>query len=310
MKISRGTELAGVVYLGAMDMMVLSGAMTYPEGPMAGTLTTGTWGYAPANSRIDRLVADEDTEFLANFYGPVAFLNDDGKGVASILTSLDISVAARGRGITLVPNTLAECMQERPPAYEGPADPLAISSANSKALLAAEGVAADVGRSVHPYFIDTRAVPWLTFEASPDVGMKILRVSEETGTSSVIVRHNGVAAPHYHLAAADFMVLSGRIGYRAGPPEGYGAGVWFFEPAGARHEATQRLGDEDLIYTANGYGPLQFDDGPDTPITTVVSWMTFKEMADTAGIELVRNTFPGDSSLLTWAPLGSEGVPL
>jgi hypothetical protein len=293
-----------------MDMMVLSGAMTYPEGPMAGTLTTGTWGYAPANSRIDRLVADEDTEFLANFYGPVAFLNDDGKGVASILTSLDISVAARDRGITLVPNTLAECMQERPPVYEGPGDALAINSANSRALLAAEGVAADVGRSVHPYFIDTRALPWLTFEASPDVGIKILRVSEETGTSSAIVRHNGVAAPHYHLAAADFMVLSGRIGYRAGPPEGYGAGVWFFEPAGARHEATQRIGDEDLIYTANGYGPLQFDDGPDTPITTVVSWMTFKEMADTAGVELVRNTFPGDSSLLTWAPLGSEGAPL
>ena len=284
MKIAAGTELAGLVYLGAMDMMVLSGAMTYPEGPMAGTLTSGTWGYAPANARIDRLVADEDTEFLANFYGPVAFLARDGKSVTSVLTSLDIAVAARDRGITLVPNTLAECMQERPPTYEGPADPLAISGANARALVVAAGVAADEGRSVHPYFIDTRAVPWLVFEASPDVGLKILRVSEETGTSSVIVRHNGVAGPHYHLAAADFMVLSGRIGYRAGPPEGYGPGVWFFEPAGARHEATQRIGDEDLIYTANGYGPLQFDDGPGTPITAVVSWMTFKAMDDDAGI--------------------------
>ena len=310
MRINRGTELAGLVYLGAMDMMVLSGAMTYPEGPMAGTLGAGTWGYVPANARIDRLVAEEDTEFLANFYGPVAFLDDDGKGVTSVLTSLDIIAAARDRGITLVPNTLAECMQERPPAYEGPAEPLAIGSGSSKALVAAEGVAADVGRSVHPHFVDTRAVPWLEFPASPDVGLKLLRISEETGTSSMIVRHNGVAGPHYHLAAADFMVLSGRIGYRAGPPEGYGPGVWFFEPAGARHEATQRIGDEDLIYTANGYGPLQFDDGPGTPITAVVSWMTFKAMADDAGIELVRNTFPGDSSLMAWAPIGSEGARL
>jgi hypothetical protein len=310
MKIRRGTELVGLVYLGAMDMMVLSGAMTYPEGPMAGTLLAGTWGYAPANSRIDRLVADEDTEFLANFHGPVAFLDNDGRGVVSILTSMDIIAAAGDRGITLAPNTLAECMQERPLVYEGPAEPLAIGDASSKALVVAEGVAADAGRSVHPYFIDTRALPWLTFEASPDVGMKILRVSEETNTSSVIVRHNGVADPHYHLAAADFMVLSGRIGYRAGPPEGYGPGVWFFEPAGARHEATQRIGDEDLIYTANGYGPLQFDEGPGTPITAVVSWMTFKEMADAAGVELVRNTFPGDTSLLGWAPLGSAGARL
>ena len=38
-----------------------------------------------------------DTEFLANFYGPVAFLEADGKRVASILTGLDIMAAARGR---------------------------------------------------------------------------------------------------------------------------------------------------------------------------------------------------------------------
>ena len=81
--------------------------------------------------------------------------------------------------------------------------------------------------------------------ANPAFGRKILRVSEETGHVSMIFRHNGVAGPHHHLGAADFMVLSGRIGYRAGPPEGYGRGVWFYEPAGARHDATRRLGDEE-----------------------------------------------------------------
>jgi hypothetical protein len=100
------------------------------------------------------------------------------------------------------------------------------------------------------------------------------------------------------------MVLNGRIGYRAGPPEGYGPGVWFYEPAGARHEETQRVSDEDLIYTANVYGPLQFDEGQGTPIVAVQSWMQYKEMAVAAGVDLVHNTFEGDSSLMAWAPIG------
>jgi hypothetical protein len=135
------------------------------------------------------------------------------------------------------------------------------------------------------------------------VGLKILRVSEETGFVSVIVRHNGVAPPHYHLGAADFMVLAGRIGYRAGPPEGYGPGVWFYEPAGARHDATQRLTDEDLIYTANLFGPIQFDSGRGTPIGFVFSWMTYKAMADAAGSRLLRSSFADDRSLLAREPL-------
>lgn len=310
-KLEQGAVLAGLVYLGAMDMMVLSGSMSYPSGPMAGNLEPGTWAYVPANARIDRLVAIEDTEFLANFYGPVAFLDKDGRGVGGVLTSLDIIAAARKRGITLVPNTLAECMQDRPPAYEGTAEPLAINSAsNASLVVAAEGIAADVGRSVHPHFIDTRAVPWVVDPNVPDVGLKVLRVSEETGITSLIVRHNGVAGPHYHLGASDFMVLSGRIGYRAGPPEGYGAGMWFYEPAGARHESTQRVGDGDLIYTANLYGPIQFDEGPGTPIAAVMSWMQYKAVADAAGIELVQSTFANDASLLAWAPIGSAGAVL
>ena len=58
-----------------------------------------------------------------------------------------------------------------------------MAGSDSKALVeAAEGVIADVGRAVHPHFVDTRAVPWLVFPASPDVGLKLLRISEETGT--------------------------------------------------------------------------------------------------------------------------------
>ena len=302
-QVKGGTELKNLVYLGAMDMLVLSGRLSYPEGPMAGTLEPGTWGYIPANAKVDRFIAIEDVEFLGNFYGAVAFLNENG-GVSSILTALDVMAAAREQGVTLVPNTLAECMQERPPAYQGQAEPLAIAGTDTKALVSEAENIADVGRSVHPHFVDTRAIPWIENPSVPDMGLKVLRVSEETGITSLIVRHNGVAGPHYHLGAADFMVLNGRIGYRAGPPEGYGPGVWFYEPAGARHEETQRVSDEDLIYTANVYGPLQFDEGQGTPIVAVLSWMQYKEMAVAAGVDLVHNTFEGDSSLLAWAPIG------
>ena len=104
-KLDEGAEISGMIYMGAMDMIVLSGTLNYPEGPMAGDLEPGTWGYVPANAKIDRLVAKEETEFLANFYGPVAFLDKDGQNVSSVLTSLDVIAAARDRGVTLVPNT-------------------------------------------------------------------------------------------------------------------------------------------------------------------------------------------------------------
>ena len=71
-------------------------------------------------------------------------------------------------------------------------------------------------------------MPWII---NPDLLTLVenLKVSEETGVISLIVKHK-VATPHTHIGAADFLVLSGAIGYRAGPPEGYGAGMWFYEP--------------------------------------------------------------------------------
>lgn len=303
-RLRRGTRLAPLVHLGAMDLMVLSGSFTYPEGPLAGTHPAGTWGYVPANARIARLHADEDVECLVNCYGPVAFLDEDGGAVVSVLTSMDIILATREHGVMLVPNTLAECMQPRATSRAARDAELAIAEPARLALLTRAAGAADKARHArHPHFVDTREVPWAVNPKNPDFGIKVLRVSEETGVTSLIVRHNGVAGPHYHLGASDFLILSGRIGYRAGPPEGYGPGVWFFEPAGARHDATQRIGDEDLIYTANVYGPLQFDRGRGTPIAAVISWVQYKQMAEASGARLVRNTFADDESLLAWTPL-------
>ena len=83
---------------------------------------------------------------------------------------------------------------------------------------------------------------------------------------------------------SDFLVLEGALGVRAGPPEGYGPGTWFYEPSGARHDATQRVSDDDLIYTANIYGPLTFDTGPGTPVVAVLSWMEYVALAEAGGM--------------------------
>jgi len=302
-KLDAGTTLSDLVFLGAMDLMMLSGELEFPDGELASKIGPGIWGYIPANARVSSIVAASDTEFLANCFGPLAFLKSKSH-IRHLLTAMDVAQIANQHGVTLVPNTLAECMQDRPGTQLPDATPLAIAGDAAPELLTK--IEANSFATVNPHFVDTRDVPWIVNPGLPDIALKILRVSEETGVTSLIVRHNGVAGPHYHLGAADFLVLSGRIGYRAGPPEGYGAGVWFFEPAGARHEATQRIGeDEDLIYTANVYGPVQFDDGPGTPIAAIQSWMQYKELADASGVTLVQNTFAGDASLLAWSPLGT-----
>jgi len=301
LRITANTQISDLLHLGSADLMVLSGAMRYVSGDLVESIEPGIWGYIPANSRIGALQADQDTELLFNSFGPIAFMSSKGE-VQSVLTSADVRQLAEEHGTQLVPNTLAECMQPQSTGGQSINAPLAIANQDARRLV--ESLDTNHTSIVNPHFIDTRLVEWIVNPELPDIALKVLRVSEETGTTSLIVRHNGVAGPHYHLGAADFLVLSGRIGYRAGPPEGYGAGVWFFEPAGARHEATQRIGTDDLIYTANVYGPVQFDEGPDTPIVAVQSWMQYKMLADASGATLVRNTYAHDESLLAWSPIG------
>lgn len=303
-KLDAGTSLDRLVFLGAMDLMVLSGELSIPEGDLKSAIGPGLWGYIPANTRVQSICSEVETEFLANCFSAFGILDSTSKHISFLMTAMDIAALAAEHGVALVPNTLAECMQERSSKTTGEPEPLAIANGRAQELVEAPDANVANMATVNPHFVDTRAVPWIINPGLPDIALKVLRVSEETGVTSLIVRHNGVAGPHYHLGAADFLVLSGHIGYRAGPPEGYGPGVWFFEPAGARHEATQRIGDEeDLIYTANVYGPVQFDDGPGTPIGAVQSWMQYKELADASGFGLVRNTFEGDASLLAWTPI-------
>ena len=80
---------APMVHLGAANLLVLSGRTRYTQEPLVSTLEPGTWGYIPANSRVEGVTVEADTELLVSFHGPVAFLGTDGRSVRSILTSLD-----------------------------------------------------------------------------------------------------------------------------------------------------------------------------------------------------------------------------
>ena len=75
--------------------------------------------------------------------------------------------------------------------------------------------------------------------------------------------------------------------------------MWFFEPSGARHRATQRVIDEeDLIYSANVIGPLIFDEGRATSIYAVLSWMEYKNLDAEFGVALIPSSNPNESTLL------------
>lgn len=297
-KMTKGTSQPTLVHLGAADNYILSGKLSYKNGPMAGSIGPGVWSYTPAGAKMEGTYAEEDTEYLATFYGPIAFLGADGKSVQELLTGFDVKAVAKRHNITLLPNTLAEALESKTgEGYTGPSAPLAMMTDKDSVTAKAKEIA-QITELSNPHCVDTNAIPWIVNPDAPDIGLKIMRISTETGTVSAIVRQNGQAPPHYHLGPADFFITSGRIGYRAGPPEGYGPGTYMWEPAGARHESTQRITDEDLIYTANIYGPIQFDSGVGTPILDVLSWMTYLEGAKAFKTPLIASTFPGDQGTL------------
>ena len=302
LKIDKGSKLPKTIFLGSMDLLILSGFAEYDQDGSKSILEPGTWGFISANSKVNSISAIENTEILANFYSGIAFLNDDDS-FHSLFTAADVLKLSNQSDINLVPNSLSACMEEGTIPYPGNGEPLEINNSNAATFVSSDSNE-NASEVTHPHFVDTRKVPWLTLPTMPDVGLKILRVSEETGYVSLIVKHNGVADPHTHLGASVFLVLQGALGVRAGPPEGYGPGFWFYEPAGARHNATQRLTDEDLIYTANIYGPLYFDQGVGTPIDYTLSWVDYKAMAEANGIKLVPNENSGN--LLAWSPVTSS----
>ena len=90
-KLDGGSTFPTSIYLGGMDLLVLSGQLNYEQDDQESTLAPGTWGFIPANSKVNSIKAIDDCEVLANFYSGVAFLDENGS-IKSILRSLEMCV--------------------------------------------------------------------------------------------------------------------------------------------------------------------------------------------------------------------------
>lgn len=129
--------------------------------------------------------------------------------------------------------------------------------------------------------VQTDKLAWI--ETPGGNSLKILRVSEETGSWSALFRaaKGTTNPPHIHLGPADFYVLSGVMEYRGGVSR---AGDWIYEPNGAEHEATHH--PEETIYLANVHGAIAFygeppagaPAGQQRPIVAISDWRAMKAL--------------------------------
>jgi anti-sigma factor ChrR (cupin superfamily) len=143
--------------------------------------------------------------------------------------------------------------------------------------------------SIGAALIRTREQPWIDMGGGNQA--IVLRVSKETGFFSMLIRAPAgqVNAPHTHIGAADFYVLSGGFDYRGGSAR---AGDWVYEPAGAVHDATTH--PMDTVYLANSYGPIAFH-GSDGGYSHIIDWRAIKAMQDRAGRPRTGNRGEGNS---------------
>ena len=104
--------------------------------------------------------------------------------------------------------------------------------------------------------------------------VKVLRVSEETGSWSALFRaaKGTTNPPHIHLGPADFYVIEGVLEFRGGVAR---AGDWIYEPNGAVHEATHH--PEETVYLANVHGGIAFT-GENQEILGISDWRAMKAL--------------------------------
>jgi anti-sigma factor ChrR (cupin superfamily) len=76
-KAAAGTVNPRHRHLGPADFLVLSGRMEY----RGGVATAGCWVYEPAGALHEATTHPEETVYLANVHGPIAYLDDAGNVV-------------------------------------------------------------------------------------------------------------------------------------------------------------------------------------------------------------------------------------
>ena len=258
-KAPAGQVNAPHTHIGAADFYVISGGFDY----RGGSARAGDWVYEPAGAVHDATSHPMDTIYLANSYGPIAFHGKDG-GYSHIADWRAI-VAMQQR--TGQPRGNGGQKTSRPKSPDGAA---AASTPRSAAPAAFDALDASL--------IRTAEKPWLNMGGGNEV--IVLRVSRETGFFSILIKAAAgqVNAPHTHIGAADFYVISGGFDYRGGSAR---EGDWVYEPAGAVHDATTH--PMDTIYLANSYGPVAFH-GKNGGIAGIFDWRTIAALESKSAV--------------------------
>ena len=132
--------------------------------------------------------------------------------------------------------------------------------------------------------LSTAQIQWREFGGGID--FKILRLSEETGTWTVLFRcaKGSSFRPHRHLGGGEYFVVNGRMDIRGGAANGGVTaltGDYGYEPNGVLHDKTDFPEPTELYFTNSG--PLQFltdDHEPDFVLDVTM----LEELAQSAPI--------------------------
>ncbi len=123
-------------------------------------------------------------------------------------------------------------------------------------------------------YIHTDGEQWLPFGDTAGIEFKLLRVSQETGTVTLLFKcaPQSSFARHRHLGAGEYLMVYGEMDVRGGARAGgitAVAGDYGYEPNGIIHDSTE-FPKETVFYFTN-YGPIQFIDEEDNTVF-VLDW--------------------------------------
>ena len=131
-------------------------------------------------------------------------------------------------------------------------------------------------------FVSSRELKWAPF--SEGIWLKVLRLSPETGTWTILLKcaAGSSFARHRHLAAGEYFMLSGRMELRGGAQAGgvtAVAGDYGFEPVSVIHDSTCFPEPSEFLFT--NHGAVQFLDENDKTVF-VLDWEAIQAMSAAA----------------------------
>ena len=135
-------------------------------------------------------------------------------------------------------------------------------------------------------YVKTSAEPWINF--SPGIDFKLLRTSQETGAWTVLFKcaAGSSFARHEHLAAGEYLMVSGTMEIRGGVERGgvtARTGDYGFEANGTWHDDT-KFTEETILYFTN-FGPIRFVDDEDRTLV-VIDYKMLRDVAQAGRAKL------------------------